>query len=169
MPVPDGQSTMKDFLVGAAALVAIIVAVAGWIKAAASGKQATAAKVTATNADARSEEALGQAKQAAEALRGLHLAERERLDREQALREAPGILAKWIAIALDEGRRKPEFGGMVDEYSYTTPPLQNLVEVYAAQESWTHTDICGHQSEPPEIGKGYVILVKNWRSLVWKV
>ena len=70
---------------------AAVSGIALW-KAVSSGKAATQARIDAKAANDRAEEALGAARQFADAVAGLHLAERARQEHEQAEREAPGIL-----------------------------------------------------------------------------
>lgn len=151
----DGASIATMVTTG----LAVITAVAAWIKAAASIKEANAAKIAAANAEARAEEAIRIAAQATDALAGLHTTSAEQLEDERAARDAPAILEQWIQAALAGGRRRGYSSG--DRVlSFTLVAITSRAEIFAAKRAKLDPRVAACDSHK-EIGTPVTLLVHN--------
>jgi hypothetical protein len=158
---PESAPETVEWLRTISTLVSIALGVIALWKAVSTGKAAAAAKVAAADASARAEEALAAAKRASEALAGLHQAERERREYEDAQREAPGILREWIARAILDGRVVfAKIPGVISSYPFVHERIANLAELHAARLAADHSRVDA-ASPNPRIGEPFEMRVAN--------
>jgi hypothetical protein len=155
---------VKDFLEAVAAAVAIIAAIAAWLKAAASIKEANAAKIAATLADDRANkaekracEALALAERTAKALEGMHSTSAAQLENEQAKAEAPGLLENWIAQARKEGEETYEGRDWATNFHFKLEKIETRAQLLAAHLA--HQDERCSQVAEARLGEPFAMRV----------
>jgi len=133
-------------------------------------------RVTAVNAETRSEEAAkaardsaNEAKRAADALHGLHAIEERKLaleleqrDLEEAQAEGERIPLGWINRALRDGEQVDRITRDVSyTHSYTHERIENFAELCAARRALKHGSIRTASTVTPRIGESFGIEVFN--------